>query len=107
VHNPPPRYNASENESNLSLFRGQLGSASGSSNKTLSPQEWRQITLYVLTNLEEVVPYMKRFLREFWRQSRDPTEQECDTLLRQGAGNGSPTFIAWFKQQVPSNVART
>jgi hypothetical protein len=28
VHNPPPRYNAGDNESNLSLFRGQLGSAS-------------------------------------------------------------------------------
>jgi hypothetical protein len=28
VHNHPPRYNTRENESNLSLFRGQLGSAS-------------------------------------------------------------------------------
>jgi hypothetical protein len=28
VHNPPPRYNTCKNESNLSLFRGQLGSAS-------------------------------------------------------------------------------
>ena len=28
VHNPPPRYNAGENESNLSLFQGKLESAS-------------------------------------------------------------------------------
>ena len=35
VHNPPPRYNAVENESNLSLFQGQLGSASASTTKQL------------------------------------------------------------------------
>jgi hypothetical protein len=100
VHNPPPRYNASENESNLSLFLGQLGSASGSTTKTLTHHEWRQIMLYVLTNLVEVVPYMKQFVHEFWRQSREPTQQECDTLLSKGAGNGLPDFISWFKQQV-------
>jgi hypothetical protein len=59
VYNPPPRYNAGENESNLSLFRGQLGSASGSTSKTLTPEEWRSITLYVLNNLDEVEPYMR------------------------------------------------
>ena len=35
VNNPPPRYNAGEDKSNLSIFRGQLGSASGATNKTL------------------------------------------------------------------------
>jgi hypothetical protein len=55
--------------------------------------------LYVLTNLDEVVPYMEQFVHEFWRQSRDPTQQECDALLRQDAGNGLPDFISWFKQQ--------
>ena len=57
-HNPPPRYNAEENESSLSLFQGQFGSASGASTKTLQFQEWRIIMLYVLTNLTEVEPYM-------------------------------------------------
>ena len=58
VHNPPPRYNAGENESNLSLFRGQLGTSSASAAKQLKNEEWRSIMLYVLTNLEEVEPYM-------------------------------------------------
>jgi hypothetical protein len=58
VHNPPPHYNADKNESNRSLFRGQLGSASASTTKTLKPEEWRTIMLYVLTNLDEVEPYM-------------------------------------------------
>jgi hypothetical protein len=58
VHNPPPRYNAGDNESNLSLFQGQLGSASGVTIKTLQLQEWRTIMLYVLTNLSEVQPYI-------------------------------------------------
>ena len=59
VHNPPPRYNVGENESNLSLFRGQLGSASAVTPKVLKPEEWRTIMLYVLTNLDEVNPYLK------------------------------------------------
>ena len=58
VHNPPPRYNAGENESSLSLFRGQLGTASGSTVKQLNYEEWRKIMLYVLTNLDELDPYM-------------------------------------------------
>jgi hypothetical protein len=65
IHNPPPRYNDGGNESNLSIFRGQLESASGSTTKTLTHEEWRHIMLYVLTNLEEVTPYMEQFLHEF------------------------------------------
>ena len=41
VYNPPPRYNAGENESNLSLFQGQLRSASASTTKQLKNEEWR------------------------------------------------------------------
>ena len=59
VHNPPPRYNADENETNLSLFRGQLGSASGATPKTLQHEEWRTIMMYVLTNLSEIEPYIE------------------------------------------------
>ena len=58
VHNLLPRYNAGEDKSNLSIFRGQLVSASGATNKTLKHEEWRTIMLYVLTNLSEVEPYM-------------------------------------------------
>ena len=58
VHNQPPRYNAGENESNLSLFQGQLGSASALTTKMLRNEEWRNIMLYVLTNLGEVEPYI-------------------------------------------------
>ena len=58
VYNPPPRYNASENESNLSLFQGQLRSASASTTKKLKNEEWCSIMLYVLTNLVEVQPFI-------------------------------------------------
>ena len=58
-HNPPPRYNAGEVESTLSLFKCQLGSASGSTPKRLDPEEWHRITLYVFTNLVEVAPFIK------------------------------------------------
>jgi hypothetical protein len=56
--------------------------------------------LYVLTNLEEVTPYMEQFLHEFWRRSGDLTLQEYDTLLRKGAGIGLPDFFSWFKRKV-------
>ena len=59
VHNPLPRYNANENECNLSLFVGQLGSASGGTAKTLQHAEFRTIMMYVLTNLSEVQPYFE------------------------------------------------
>ena len=59
MHNPLPRYNADENESNLSLFQGQLGSASGSTNKRLDNEEWRSIMLYVLQNLTEVKSFIE------------------------------------------------
>jgi hypothetical protein len=58
VHNPPPCYNAGKNELNLSLFWGQHGSASASIAKQLKNEEWHNIMLYVLTNLEEVEPYI-------------------------------------------------
>jgi hypothetical protein len=64
------------------------------------PRQWRHIMLYVLTNPEEVTPYMEQFLHEFWRRSRDPTPQEYDTLLRKGARNGLPYFISWFRRKV-------
>ena len=58
VHNPPARYNEAENETNLSLFKGQLGSASGAT-PTLLNEELRTIMMYVLTNLVEVEPYIQ------------------------------------------------
>jgi hypothetical protein len=100
VHNPPPHYNDGGNESNLSIFQSQLRSASGSTTKTLTYEEWRHIMLYVLTNLQEVTPYMEQFFHEFWRRSRDPTSQEYDTLLRKGVRNGLFDFISWFKHEV-------
>jgi hypothetical protein len=65
VHNPPPHYNDVKNESNLNNFRGQLESASGSTTNTLRHEEWRHIMLYLLTNLDELTPYMEQFLDEF------------------------------------------
>ena len=59
MHNPPTRYNEGENETDLSLFKGQLGSASGATPKVLVNEELRTIMMYVLTNLVEVEPYIQ------------------------------------------------
>jgi hypothetical protein len=59
VHNPTPRYNADENESNLSLFKGQLGRASVGTYQNLQYNEWCTVMIYVLKNLTEVLPYIE------------------------------------------------
>ena len=61
LHNPVSRYNTCnpEDESKLSLFRGQLGPAGAKETKRLGQDEWASITLYVLLNLQEVRPYIK------------------------------------------------
>jgi hypothetical protein len=63
--------------------------------------------LYLLTNLDEVIPYIQQFLDELWRRLRDPAQQEYDTLVRQGAGNGLPNFISLLKQKVSSYLAHS
>jgi hypothetical protein len=57
VHNPPPHYNEDENESTLSLFKGQRERSSGAAKKFLTNEEWHKIMLYVLMNLDEVDKY--------------------------------------------------
>ena len=59
VHNPPTHYNEGEIETNLSLFKGKLRSASGATPKALLNEELRTIMMYVLTNLVEVEPYIQ------------------------------------------------
>jgi hypothetical protein len=65
--------------------------------------------LYVLTNLEEVTPYMEQFLHEFWCRSRDPTPQEYDTLRRKsiigqtlGKGNSFAECHHGYSAKTPS-----
>ena len=58
--NPAPRYNEepTSNVPNLNLFEGHGGKASGPKRKTFSPTEWSTLMSYVLTNMEEVKPYI-------------------------------------------------
>lgn len=56
-----------------------------------------------LLQFEKVPRWYRQFVHKFWRGSREPTSSEADTLLRQGAGNGMPDFISWFKRKVLSN----
>jgi hypothetical protein len=55
--------------------------------------------LYVLTNLEEMTPYMEQFLHEFWCRSRDPTPQEYDNIL------GMTSMDTVFAQQTTTKVS--
>ena len=57
AENPTPRYNEEWSSSTLSLFKGQLGRGSTATCKTLQQHEFRTIMIYVLLNLDKVVPY--------------------------------------------------
>ena len=61
LHNAKSRYNTGDpkHESKLSLFKGQLGPVGASGSKNLDPKEWKSLTLYILTNLQEVRPYIE------------------------------------------------
>ena len=62
LHNPKPRYNADEPKkggSNLSLFKWDLAPAGASNSLTLDFKEWQIISLYIVTNLTEVRPYIE------------------------------------------------
>jgi hypothetical protein len=76
-----------ENQSKLSLFQGQFGSASASTTKKLTNEEWRSIMLYVEL-------YKQEFIREFWTASRLPEPHKIDTLISQGAGPHRRDFIS-------------
>lgn len=60
-HNPARRYNEEkiDDASELSLFIGVGGKASGSTPKNFSNDEWSTIMMYVLTNMDEVRPYIQ------------------------------------------------
>jgi hypothetical protein len=64
VHDHSPRYNRGKSIK-TQLFQGQFGSASASTTKQLTNEEWRSIMLYVLLNSLEVELYKQEFIREF------------------------------------------
>lgn len=61
MHNPVARYNTGnqEHQSELSLFKGKLGTSGSHKSQLLSAEVWANITMYVLTNLEETKQYRK------------------------------------------------
>ena len=62
LHNPKPRYNIGDHErreSKFKLFKGSLAPCGVMQTKTLTFEEWGRITLYILTNLTEVRPYIE------------------------------------------------
>jgi hypothetical protein len=82
-----------ENQSKLSLFQGQFGSASASITKQLTNEEWCSIMLYVLLNSPEVEPYKQEFIREFWTASGLPEHTKLIPLFRKvRAHSGAISF---------------
>ena len=45
----------------------------------------------------------REFNDQYWTESREPSLQEADDLLRKGARSGMPDFISWFYQKSQIN----
>ena len=105
MHNPLSRYNT-DNPSykpKLHLFQGQGGKSGGQHIYTVTEQEWEDIMLYVLMNIDEVEDtFVPQFLDEEWLGIENPTVSEFNTLLRKGAPRRQ-NFVAWFMEKVISN----
>ena len=105
MHNPLSRYNTDDPSyiPNLLLFQRQGGKSGGQHNYTVTEQEWEDIMMYVLMNIEEVEEtFFPQFLAEEWSGIENPDESEFDSLLRKGAP-GRKNFVAWFMEKVISN----
>ena len=59
MHNPVACYNTDDHVSELSLFKGKLGTSGGKVMQKLSLEVWSNITMYVLVNLEEASEYQE------------------------------------------------
>jgi hypothetical protein len=61
MHNPVSRYNTGdlEHQSELSLFKGQLGTSGRSHSHELNQEEWADLMLYVLVNTQEAWKYQE------------------------------------------------
>ncbi|XP_048547533.1 uncharacterized protein LOC125526995 [Triticum urartu] len=70
--------------------------ASGS--KNLDPKEWKTLTLYILTNLQEVRPYIDEFIAQFSNGGVGRDSLEEYELLA-GEGDGNYGFISWFREK--------
>ncbi|CAN6195860.1 unnamed protein product, partial [Urochloa humidicola] len=70
--------------------------------------------IYILTNMSEMDEYVQKFEHEHeqWRRPRPPNQKQLDKLRMNGAGNGKPGLLDWFRSlcdmdaSIPSELRR-
>ncbi|KAK1653185.1 hypothetical protein QYE76_070990 [Lolium multiflorum] len=100
-HNPVTRYNVDvpENDPKLKLFQFPGGKAGKGTKYKLENEEKDCIMLYVLMNMEEVIPFVSEFTDEMWPYDELPETSEMDTLLKDGAPGINKNFVTWFMEK--------
>ncbi|KAK1692814.1 hypothetical protein QYE76_009511 [Lolium multiflorum] len=100
-HNPVTRYNVDvpENDPKLKLFQFPGGKAGKGTKYKLENEEKDCIMLYVLMNMEEVIPFVSEFTDEMWPYDELPETSEMDTLLKEGAPGINKNFVTWFMEK--------
>ncbi|KAK1652946.1 hypothetical protein QYE76_070751 [Lolium multiflorum] len=100
-HNPVTRYNVDvpENDPKLKLFQFPGGKAGKGTKYKLENEEKDCIMLYVLMNMEEVIPFVSKFTDEMWPYDELPEPSEMDTLLKEGAPGINKNFVTWFMEK--------
>ncbi|WVZ89657.1 hypothetical protein U9M48_036034 [Paspalum notatum var. saurae] len=94
----------------------------------LSIEEYKTAMVYIFTNLTEMDAYVQKFEQEQWRRPRPclplswvfekkrrprpPSQKQLDSLKMNGAGNGKPDLVDWFRNlcdkdaSIPSELCR-
>ncbi|CAN6317512.1 unnamed protein product [Urochloa humidicola] len=112
--NRPQHYAQDGGPSNctLSLFQVRGWKTGRGMARTLTIEEYKTTMIYIFTNLTEMDEYVQKFQQEQWRRPRPPNQKQLDNLRMNGAGNGKPDFLDWFRNlcdkdaSVPSELRR-
>ena len=107
LHNPVTRYNVDMPKElpELELFQFPGGKAGKGQKYVLEKEEKDCIMLYVLMNMEEVLPFMNEFIDQYYEPNADPSPTQLDTLLKDGAPGINKSFVSWFIEKVSSNLS--
>jgi hypothetical protein len=96
-----PRYHIEEVVplSELKIFQWNGKGVRATSAHFVTDEEWNYTMLYKYTNIEEVILYIEKFDKIYWKQSEQSTLKQLDDMREHGI-KGGPSFAKWFRTHV-------
>jgi hypothetical protein len=85
--------------SELKIFQWNGKGVGATSAHFVTDEEWNYTMLYMYVNMEEVIPYFKKFGTIYWKRSGQPQFKQLDHMCKHGIKSG-PSFTKWFRTHV-------